>query len=37
MELSELVKNVDTKIEAQVKAQYNDYSETLKAIEDNVI
>ena len=37
MELSELIKNVETRIDATIVAQSNDYSEALRAIQDNVI
>jgi hypothetical protein len=37
MELSELIKNVETTVEAKIEAQSSDYSEALKAIEDGVI
>jgi hypothetical protein len=37
MELSDLVKKDETRVEAKVKAQYSDYSETLNAIEHSTI
>jgi hypothetical protein len=37
VELSDLVKKDEIKIEAKVKAQYIDYSETLNAIEHGTI